>query len=70
MIHLLCHGASVYNCYLRGPVTLTPNAKRLAVELSLFALRLRTVANGIQHPTFRLQVERSYPLRHRRGPIS
>ena len=33
--HLLWHGASVYNGYLRGPVTLTTFAERLAVELSL-----------------------------------
>ena len=31
--HLLKHGSSFYNCHLRGPVTLTPNAERLAVEL-------------------------------------
>ena len=30
--HLLRHGASVYNGYLRGPVTLTPVAERLAAE--------------------------------------
>ena len=33
--HLLWHGPSVYNGHLRGPVTPTPNAERLAVELSL-----------------------------------
>ena len=33
--HLLCHGASVYNGHLRGPVTLTPTAEHLAVKLSL-----------------------------------
>ena len=33
--HLLWHGASVYNGHLRWPVTLTPIAERLAVELSL-----------------------------------
>ena len=35
VLHLRWHGASVYNGHLRGPVTLTPNAERLAVELSL-----------------------------------
>ena len=35
MPHLLWHGASVYDGHLRGPVTLAPNAERLAVELSL-----------------------------------
>ena len=33
--HPLRHGPTVYNVHLRGPVTLTPNAERLAVELSL-----------------------------------
>ena len=33
--HLLWKGSSVYNGHLRGPVTLTPFAERLAVELSL-----------------------------------
>ena len=33
--HLLWQGASVYNGLLRGPVTLTPNAEHLAVDLSL-----------------------------------
>ena len=36
--HLLWHGASVYNGYLRGPVTLRPIAEPLAVELSLSVL--------------------------------
>ena len=31
--HLLCHGGSVYNGHLRGPVTLTPIAERSVVEL-------------------------------------
>ena len=30
--HLLWHGASVYNGHLRGPLTLTPFAERLAVN--------------------------------------
>ena len=32
---LLWHETSVYNGHLRGPITLTPNAKYWAVELSL-----------------------------------
>ena len=32
--NLLWHGVSVYNGHLRGPVTLTPIAERLAVDLS------------------------------------
>ena len=35
MPHPLRHGPTVYNGHLRGPVTLTPVAERLAVELSL-----------------------------------
>ena len=61
MPHLLCHGASVYNGHLRGPVTLTPIAERLAVKVSLPALsRL-----GFELPTFRLRLEHSNRLRHR-----
>ena len=33
--HLLRDGPTVYNGHLRGPVTLTPYAERLVVELSL-----------------------------------
>ena len=35
MPHLLWHWPTLYNGHLRGPVTLTPFAERLAVELSL-----------------------------------
>ena len=52
--HLLLTWASVYNGHLWGPVTLTPNAERLAVE--------QPVAPGIRTPS--LQGERSNPLRH------
>ena len=48
--HLLWHSASVYNGHLRGPLTLTPVAEHLVVELSLSVLRLRTVAAGIRTP--------------------
>ena len=43
VLHLLCHGESVYNGHLGGPVTLTPNAERLAVELSLPVLKLSLI---------------------------
>ena len=33
--HLRWHGPTLYSCHFRGPVTLTPVAERLAVELSL-----------------------------------
>ena len=33
--HLLWHRVSVYNTHLRGPMTLTPVAERLAMELLL-----------------------------------
>ena len=35
VLHLLWHGTSVYNGHHRGPMTLTPVAERLVVELSL-----------------------------------
>ena len=60
--HLLWHEASIYYGYLRGPVTLTPIAERLAVKLCHYLSRL-----GFEHPTFRLRGQRSNPLRHRRG---
>ena len=48
--HLLRHGSSVYNGDLRGPVTLTPIAERLAVELPLPV----SVAAGIRTPNLPL----------------
>ena len=42
--------SSVYNGHLRGPVTLKSTAERLAVELSLSYLRLRSLAPGIRTP--------------------
>ena len=65
--HLLWHGASVNNGHLRGPVTLTPIAERLAVELSLPVLTTGLSRLRFEHQTFRLRGERSNPLRHRRG---
>ena len=35
VLHLLWHGTSVFNGHLQGPMTLTPVAERLVVELSL-----------------------------------
>ena len=32
VLHLLCHGACVYDVHLRGPVTLTPIAESVAEE--------------------------------------
>ena len=54
--HRLRHGPTVYNGHLWGHVTLTPNAERLAMELSLPVLRLRSDATG--DPT-RMRGERS-----------
>ena len=50
-------------------ITLTPIAELLAVELHVTTCfyKLRFVALGIEHPTFRLRGQRSNPLRHRRG---
>ena len=67
--HLLWNGASVYNGHLRGPVTLTPIAERLAVGLSLSDYDLALSLLGFEHPIFHLQGERSNPLRHRRVSI-
>ena len=53
--------------HLRGPVTLTPIAKRLAVELSLPVLRLRSVAAGIWTPNLPLAGQSYNPLGHSRG---
>ena len=69
MPHLLCHVASVYDGHLHGPVTLTTNTERLAVELSLPILRLRSVAALDSNPTFHLRGERSSLLHHRSGSI-
>ena len=38
-------------CHLRGTKTLTPFGERLAVDLSLPLLRLRSVATGNTHPS-------------------
>ena len=48
MPHLLRHGPSVYNGHLRGAVTLTPNAERLPVELSLPVFYDRLSRTGIE----------------------
>ena len=57
---LLCHGASIYNGHVRGPVT--PIAERLAVELSLPVFKNIGLSQmGFEHPTFRLRDHRSNP---------
>ena len=56
--HPMWHGASVYNCYLRGCDTHT--YCRAFSDLCLSRL-------GFEHPTFRLRGQRFNPLRHRRG---
>ena len=66
LTHLLWHGASVYNSHLWGPVTLTPIAERLEVDLSLPVFTI-SVAAGIRTPNPRLRDERSNPYRHRHG---
>ena len=59
MPYPLRHGPTVYNGHLRGPLTVTPNAERLAVELSLLFLRRRSVATGDRTPISRMRGERS-----------
>ena len=43
--HLLWHGAFVHYGHHRGPMTLTPIADRLTVELSYLFVRLRSTPN-------------------------
>ena len=62
--HLLWHGTFVYSGHFRGPVTLTPFAKRLAVKLSILVFTTyRSVAAGIRNLTFRMRYECSNRLR-------
>ena len=51
--HLLWHRASVHNYHLRGPVTFTPVAELLAVELSVsvFFYNLGLLRLRFEHPT-------------------
>ena len=68
--HLFWQGASVYTCnkHLRGSVTLTPIAERLAVELSLPVFTTQVCRGWDSNTqTFRLRGKRSNPLPHRRG---
>ena len=66
--HLFWHGTFVYNVRLRGPVTLTLIAERLAAELSLPVFTTSSVRLGFEHPTFRMRGEHyePWPLRHGR----
>ena len=51
--HLLWNTTSVDNGHLRGPLTLTPVAERLAVELSLPFLATSGLSRlGFEHQTF------------------
>ena len=48
--HVYCDtGPSVYNGHLRRPVTITPNAERLAVELTLPVLTTRIRTPNLPH---------------------
>ena len=68
VLHLLWHGTYVYNSHLRGPVTHTPIAERLAVDMSLPVKRLRSVAARIRTSNLPLaRGERSNRLHHRSG---
>ena len=59
--------AYVFNGHLRGPVTLTPIAERLAVELLLPVFTTRSDAAEIRTPNLPLAGKRSNRLRHRCG---
>ena len=48
----------LHRFHLRGLVTLTPTTERLAVELSLPFLRLRSVASGMRTPNLPLAIIR------------
>ena len=64
--HLLRHVASVYNGHLWEPITLTPTAECLAIELSLSAFTTGLLQLGFTHPIFSLGGKRSHPLRYHR----
>ena len=53
MPHLLWHGPTVYNGHLRGPVTLTPVAERLALELSLPVFTTQVCCDRGSNPDLR-----------------
>ena len=66
--HLLWYGASVYNGHLRGPVTLTPIAEHLAMQLSLPVFNdLGLWRLGFEPQNFRSWGESSNQLRNHRG---
>ena len=67
--HLLWHGPTLYIGHLRGPVTSTHVAERLAVELSLLFLRLGSVASGDRTPICRTRGERSTSTPPRRSVV-
>ena len=62
-------GASVENGHLWGPVTLTLMPSFWQWNCQYLFLRLRSVAAGLEHPTFRLRDQHYYPLRHCPGEI-
>ena len=68
--HLLWHETSVYNGYLRGPVTFTPIAERLAVEVSLPVLTTYVCLGRDSNTNLPLPGRRSNRLRHRSGYLS
>ena len=56
--HLLWHKLIVYNGHIRGPVTLTPVAERLAVELSLGTC-FNDVTAAVKYEKFRVPVNQT-----------
>ena len=61
--YLPWHGASIYDDYLRVPITLTPNTSVWQWDCHCLVLRLRSVA-AVEIPSFRLRGEHSNRLRH------
>ena len=72
---LACHNdcvLSVYDGHLRGPHTHTYCRAfgSGAVTTCFYSYVLRLLRMGFEHPTFRLRVESSDPLRHCRGFVT
>ena len=58
--HPLCHGASIYNGYVRGTATLTPSIWQWICHNLFYNLGLSRP--GFEHPTFRMRRESSNRL--------
>ena len=66
VLYLLCHGASVYNDHLQGPLTLIPVAEQWSCHYLFFSSICRGWDSNTQ-TSVRMRGERSIRLRHRCG---